>query len=273
MSDSDLEDPEYEEESILLHGTQSSYQFSVMTIVPPPLEYMAKLHSNQQEVSGRQVWSGSAVLCLYLMGNQSSIFGRDTGKILELGCGTGIVGMLAHHLHQSNNMRILSDYKTAICLTDGDDTALDLLQKNLTSPINQISSKICKGTKLLWGQIYSDEFETWCKTEWPDIWSQSESISFDIILAGDVLYKSMLPPLFFSTVLNYLSPGGSLFLCHIPRNHVEQSMVQKAARQAGLIIETLKSPDLSSLPECCPLYDAELAALYKISRARFIQED
>lgn len=64
MSDDEsLLEPEYETERISV----VEYELEVFTVVPPPLEYMSKLHSSRQEISGRQVWTGSLVLSHYLV--------------------------------------------------------------------------------------------------------------------------------------------------------------------------------------------------------------
>lgn len=64
-------------------------------------------------------------------------------------------------------------------------------------------------------------------------------VVFDCILAGDVLYKSNLPLLFFQTVSRYLSrkADSALYLCHIPRAGITHERVVRAAQDAGLIIE------------------------------------
>lgn len=70
MSDSESSDnyePEYEWEHVRV-GT--SLSFKIMSVVPPPLEYMSQLRTNEQEISGRQVWTGSLVLAHVLLDNE-----------------------------------------------------------------------------------------------------------------------------------------------------------------------------------------------------------
>jgi hypothetical protein len=62
MSDEDYE-PEYELERFTIDGRLS---VEVLAVVPPPLEYMSSLHSQKQEISGRQVWCGSLLLASVL---------------------------------------------------------------------------------------------------------------------------------------------------------------------------------------------------------------
>ena len=253
-------EPEYELETF----TIQDYNFHLLTVVPPPLEYMSRLHSNQQEISGRQVWCGSVLLCKYMLTNPSIV--RDK-RILELGSGTGIVGMLAS--------KLVSDSAKCVCLTDGDTVAVGLLMQNLSNLDNRVDRSICNGRHLLWGCGTEEEkqrnasFEQWCKEKWPNLpWNSDEEgddVKFDLILAGDVLYKPFLPTLFFSTVNRYLSRDGELYLCHIPRNHVYHKLVVDAATQAGFSVEKLQV-DIKELPDGCPLPDAETAVIYRIRR-------
>ena len=46
--------------------TQLCY-FIYNIVTAPPLEYMASLHSSNQEISGRQVWTGSLSLANTLL--------------------------------------------------------------------------------------------------------------------------------------------------------------------------------------------------------------
>ncbi|CAN0225805.1 unnamed protein product, partial [Ectocarpus sp. 8 AP-2014] len=57
------------------------------------------------EISGQRLWEGSLLLCAYLV--ELDLQGKS---VLELGAGTGIVGMLAAKLGAQT-----------LILTDGDD--------------------------------------------------------------------------------------------------------------------------------------------------------
>jgi hypothetical protein len=62
MSDDEYE-PEYEPERFIIDGR---FSVEVLAVVPPPLEYMSILHTQNQEISGRQVWCGSLLLASVL---------------------------------------------------------------------------------------------------------------------------------------------------------------------------------------------------------------
>ncbi len=174
-----------------------------------------------------------------------------------------------------------------IALTDGDELAISLLDKNLKNRFNEISSEVTKSRMLLWGHDpstlgsrkynldgpgSSKSFEHWCRREWINVWEETEPIQFDLLLAGDVLYKEELPKLFFETVDRYMAQGplGVLLLCHVPRASVSHDVVLVAAQQAGFQIKLhwkCEDEDHFTL-EGCPIEDIKRANVYKISRRR-----
>lgn len=54
---------EYELERFTIDGR---FSVEVLAVVPPSLEYMSTLHTQNQEISGRQVWCGSLLLASVL---------------------------------------------------------------------------------------------------------------------------------------------------------------------------------------------------------------
>jgi hypothetical protein len=63
-ADSSVYEPEYDWETVCVHSgeQQEGLAFRVLTVMPPPLEYLSQLHRDRQEISGRQVWTGSLTL-------------------------------------------------------------------------------------------------------------------------------------------------------------------------------------------------------------------
>jgi len=261
------EEAEYEKEICRIND---AFVFEVLTVVPPPLEYLSKLHTKQQEISGRMVWCGSLLLSTFLLTETTSIILPRTNsprRILELGSGSGIVGMTVAQILSSSSSNTTG---IAICLTDGDEMAINLLEQNLVN--NQIQSTICDAKLLLWGEDETQEFDNWCIQKWRNIFCKSD-VAFDLILAGDVLYKKSLVPLLFSTVRRYLSNNAEFYLCHIPRNHVEHEHVVSAAHEAGFHIVETKTLDqisaamtMKQLPEGLNMIDAKRAIIYRIRR-------
>jgi hypothetical protein len=198
-------------------------------------------------------------------------------RILELGSGTGILGMTVSKF----------GHPACVVLTDGDEKAVSLLQDNLDDPFNSINSGKVKARLLRWGYDQVTDFTDWCRKAYDGnennnnnssacaVWKEQDTVQMDCIVAGDVMYKSELPPLFFATVDALLasssestessSTGGTLWLCHVPRATVTHEVVMSAARDAGFAVETI---DLATIPpvEGCPLEDSSRAKVYRITR-------
>ncbi|GKY92401.1 hypothetical protein MPSEU_000210800 [Mayamaea pseudoterrestris] len=246
-------EPEYEVETVTI--STGKIKLQVLSVVPPPLEYMSALHSRKEEISGRQVWAGSLVLANVLcQGMYKGMF--DDKQILELGSGTGLLGMAI--VKVSRNCQVT--------LTDGDPLAIELLQQNLQNPDNGLDPAAIQSTLLLWSEAINQghEFCRWCRKTWSK--PEADAIRFDYILAGDVLYKDALPSLFFATVRSLLADNGVLFLCHVPRANVNHEVVLKAAMVAGFSCEDEGCLDLAALGEGeCSMDDLNRARVYKMS--------
>jgi Lysine methyltransferase len=283
-------------------------------------------------------------------------------RILELGSGTGILGMtMARNLglttnpnHDDNtwiknNKNQNNSQRSIIVLTDGDDKAIELLKSNVLHRHNQIDTKYTKVIPLFWftkcDPQYNEKRLQFLQTVQTSFYynsnsyrvdidddddhvkfnSQEEkddsscllidqnnnetttttttttddgnvntsathddddgSLLFDTIIAGDVLYKESLLPLFFDTVLTFLKKTkynkniSTLYLCHIPRNNVTQEMVQQYATQSGLvytiipipnhiqnIVPTIHQPNDDDDDGCYhfPLEDVDRAVVYRM---------
>lgn len=177
-------------------------------------------------------------------------------RVLELGAGTGICSITAAKLG------------AARCVaTDGDAEVVALLDKNVQ--VNDAQAQV-SAHSLFWGDAASTGA---LLSEVPDAFR-----SADVVLAGDVLYKSELLPLLFTTVAQVLSEaseregGGkpAFVLCHIPRADVTHERVQAQIHQSGLAFEEMAlaadaSQDGVELDECPP-EDVARAKLYYITR-------
>jgi len=176
-----------------------------------------------------------------------------------------------------SSLSSLSTSLSCIALTDGDVQAVHLLAQNLQNPFNEISSRLAKAHLLLWGDDPSSHpgntnFDDWCRREWNTAWEEGESVQFDILLAGDVLYKEELPKLFFETVQRYMAwnPPGVLWLCHVPRASVSHEVVVAASQKAGFEIELrwkYEDDSDSFRVEGSPMEDLKRARVYKITAA------
>ena len=155
-----------------------------------------------------------------------------------------------------------------IVLTDGDEEAMTLLRRNLDDPYNTIDPSRVNATFLRWNENL-ERFDSWCRCNniisgglHPPI--ESVKVEFDVILAGDVMYKEELPKLFFKMAKQYLTPTGVLWLCHVPRSNVTHPVVMEAAVAEGFSIVALDTTDL--VVQDCPEDDLNRAIVYRITR-------
>ncbi|CAN0118488.1 unnamed protein product [Ectocarpus sp. 12 AP-2014] len=149
-----------------------SHIFKVTTVANEalPLEMLLSLQTRSEEISGQRLWEGSLLLCAYLVEacrieDSNSSAGdccRGMGKpkldlqgksVLELGAGTGIVGMLAAKLGAQT-----------LVLTDGDDKCVAMAQKNIQD--NDVPFDQALVTALRWGE--EESTTKFCKdfSEW-----------------------------------------------------------------------------------------------------------
>lgn len=248
----------------------------VRCLVPPPLEYMSELHSSKQEISGRtQVWCGSRLLATYLLngdgdGDAPPPIATMGDRVLELGAGTGLVGTVVAVARRSD------DTGRVVALTDGDEEAVRSLRETLARALGDDDDDHARATTLSWGDdddASAAAFSAWCRARWPHLWPPSDDndddsgITFDAIVAGDVLYRPELPRLFFETVRRYSSPATVAYLCHVPRYHVEHDIVTEAARAAGLRAEEVDVSRLAPLlRDDCPPDEAARAKVYRVTK-------
>lgn len=150
-------------------------------------------------------------------------------SILELGAGTGLVSMVADRLGAKS-----------VLATDGDMETVELLKKNVVE-----NSSAVEVDQLYWGV-------------------PSKYKGFQVLLAGDVLYKIEIIQPFLKTVRECLR--GQLILCHIPRAKVTHAVVEQHLREFGFTFEMGEKPEAcGSVPEECPKDEFEAARIYIIT--------
>ena len=138
--------------------------------------------------TGAAVWQAGSVLSRHLVANPSLVEGR---KVIELGCGTGLCGMVAARLGAST-----------VLLTDGVDPVLERAARNverngLVEGSRGGSRSGVRTRKLLWGELPLDvELRG----------------AFDVVLASDVLYQSSAWRGFAQTVSELLRPRDGILL-------------------------------------------------------------
>ena len=109
---------------------------------------------------GASVYDSAIALSLYLAAHRDLVKGK---RIIELGCGPGLVGIVAAHLEPRS-----------IVITDGDPASVALTQRNIEA--NNLSEAICTAEKYLWGDL-----------EHPLVSKIGGRSLYDVILGADIV--------------------------------------------------------------------------------------
>lgn len=139
--------------------------------------------------TGLTLWKASEHLCRYLTTNSERLLQKDNERILELGAGLGLVGIVASHLASKNS---------TVCLTDGDTNALSHLRKNVERNSSKHNTS-CH--QLLWGHEAATSFE-----------KRHGGGRFDLILASDILYAPCVIDPLWETIRALLDQQNGVFV-------------------------------------------------------------
>ena len=234
MSDSD-EEVEYEPELFVIR----QYSLYITTISHMPIQILMKNAGKGIEISGQKLWCGSLGAIEYLLDNTDFC---NNKIVIELGAGTGVMGMLCKKIGAKR-----------VLLTDYDDKSINHMNIDCNSNNIDAEVKVCD----------------WFNPNINELLLDPNDLDNIRIVAGDVLYKSIILEPFWNTVklLFSLSDKIQMLLCHVPRAGVEHIHVQKAAISNGLSIKEI-DPSLwrkGSCLEYSPNDDNERAKLYLIT--------
>jgi hypothetical protein len=165
------------------------------------------------------VWCGSLGIAEYLLGKPETVTGKT---VIELGAGTGILGMLTKRMGAKK-----------VLLTDHDQRSLDHMEVDCAR--NAVEAEVVK--------------LDWFNPILP-LSTEGDRDGEDggvVVIAGDVIYKSALVQPFMVTVSlllhTYQERGAraEFYLCHIPRGgpRVEYAHVEEAATAHDLLWEII----------------------------------
>ena len=179
----------------------------VVTNIDELFTELASRSSDDPEVKDERIpywaelWPSSILLAEYLVKNFSLIKGK---KIIELGCGLGLSGIVAGKLG------------CKVLMTDYQQPALDFALQNWKRNNNEFA-----GTKILdWRHPDLDE-------------------KFDIILAADVAYESKMFRPLVNTIGKLLSSSGVVILTEPNRKFARDFLVR--LQENGFYTETQTS--------------------------------
>ena len=154
--------------------------------------------------TGLAIWNCSRILSGHLMDNPGLV--KDQ-KVLELGAGVGLVGIVAHHLNADQ-----------VIVTDGDTDVMANLSHNVymnrRDDHNENSQSSLSCRQLVWGRNLTT--------------FQQEQGFHSVILATDVLYSSKCVEPLWQTVDELLAPDGLFLLAFCPHSVTMDEVLDKA---------------------------------------------
>jgi len=178
--------------------------------------------------TGLTLWKASSLLCDFLCANPLLVRGR---RVVELGAGLGLCGILAHRLGAVGTV-----------MTDGDTDALENMRKNVDFNLRQVgvvadgaasSADLLPCAQLRWGRHVEAFKKRW--TEDTADGGDEGCDGFDVIMGSDIIYaEDILEPLF-DTVMELLSSSPkSIFLLAYARRNVKIDLVFECSERHGL---------------------------------------
>lgn len=166
------------------------------------------------DLTGQIIWPASRALAEFLLENK--FYCEGTKKILELGAGVGLAGLIASKL---------ADDPSTVILTDNNQHILDLLEKNVLENFPEGGKPICK--KLSWGKDNVEEFV------------KDYGGSFNIILGADVVFWPASVALLIETVSELLDhqEGSCFLLSYVERSRHTTTLLLEQAEKLNLVWE------------------------------------
>ncbi len=239
MADSD-EEVEYELEAFEIN----QFHIEITTVAYLPITMLMANRTQDKEISGQKLWCGSLCIVNYLFKNPDYL--KDS-VIIELGAGTGVLSIISAKLGGE-----------VVIATDHDERSIQHMQEDF--PRNHVNIHI---DQLNW---YEPQLEAINK-----ILAENPHLNRLVVVAGDVLYKSVLLNPFFNTVRSLLSlkstSSTELLLCHIPRADVPQERVQQKLQELSFNYSIFPKDSWNYgdlLTKYCPIEDIDRAEMYNI---------
>lgn len=142
-------------------------------------------------------------------------------RVLELGCGTGVVGL--------SLLRLAAP--SVLVLTDGNPSAVDLTRANVERNASECSAVTCR--RLLWSS--RDDVEL----------VREQYGAFDVIIGAELLYFNIVVSELVGVVLDLATPSGGVFLhSHLCRKEGQVAEIALLFRERGWITVQLNQGSL-----------------------------
>lgn len=202
---------EEEEEEAAGFDLFANNELEVFELEFPGLPTLAiKGQSECTQSTGLGLWMGGDVIVEYLLKDNHASLIRNK-RVLELGSGVGLCGLVAYHLGASQ-----------VVLTDGDTSVLENLRFNISQNVYERETKeepIITCTQLIWGR---DAQSILARHQQPQV-----------IIAADCLYMKASVKPFWWTVDQLLDPDGVLVYTMIASSTAPPGMVLQVAKEHG----------------------------------------
>ena len=219
VAESENDDDNHEEEEPV--QVDETFHFSFGNNMDIQLQGCREDSNQIYKSTGMTVWRSAQHLCHYMTQHSDDLVQHK--RVLELGSGLGLCGILAHRLGAAQ-----------VIMTDGDTDVLRQLRSNL--PLNDIiiqqHEEQLSCHQLLWGQSSSQAFlQHYCANQ-----------PVDLILASDVIYTPVVIRPLWQTVQTLLHRKRGIFLMsYESKRQIRVSLqdVLSPARDMGLTCECL----------------------------------
>ncbi|KAK6167978.1 hypothetical protein SNE40_021892 [Patella caerulea] len=197
-------------------------------------EKVLKIHQSAIGDVGCVVWDAALVLCKYLESGDFGCGAKLKGKtVLELGAGTGVVGLVAGSLGAHVTITDLPEF-------------LPLINLNIKEN-NELFGDDVKAETLIWGQT---EYNT-----------KDENIDY-ILLADCIYYEESLEPLV-NTIVKLCQQHTTILCCYEQRDTGNKPQLER--RFFELVRESLKVEEIS-LDNQDPLYSSPDIHIMKFTK-------
>ena len=181
--------------------------------------------------TGATLWRASEHLCKYML-KKSDLFHKK--RVLELGAGLGLNGILAHHLKSAH-----------VYVTDGDTNAVKYLKQNIEDSLKQngdgddADNYRISGKQLLWGKETSKQF----------LVKQCGGRKFDILLASDIIYSPVIIPPLWETLHELMDEPNGVLVMAFARREVKVTIedVKQTAMEAGFSFQRVDEQDVDGI--------------------------
>lgn len=187
------------------------------------------------------MWPSAVVLSRWLISNQSILQSKPPQRILEIGAGCGLCGLLAARLQQqqssdaSTRQDDASD-STKVLLSDFNGTVLENLDRNIA--LNGVQDS-CRTV----GLDFYQQSGTSC-TGWKDMNGVIQS-PVDVVLAADMICQPSDAVSAANTIHDTLRCGGHAYVvCADATHRFGVDHFARECQRVGLLVETHNVADL-----------------------------